>query len=129
MERLRDQVRDCLAAPTETCLEQNRLEMQYRHAEEVEAVFSQRVAAANGDPVRLQELERQRERAQLRLEAMLRRDDADLLNGVGIQTRDMEQLRTRLEDQVQSQTRATTGSTTMSTIASSSTTQQRQGQP
>ncbi len=129
MEQLRDHVRDCLAEPTETCLEQNRLEMQYRHAEEVQAAFTQRVAAANGDPVRLQELERQRERAQLRLEAMLRSDDADMLNDVGIPTRDMEQLRSRLEDQARSQTRATTGSTTMSTITSSSTTQQRQGQP
>lgn len=133
MEQLRERLRTCLDEPTETCLEQNRLEMQYRHAERVEAEIENRLAAANGDVDTLAELERQRERAQLRLETMLQNGDAETLNGVGVQTKDMEQLRTRLEEHTQTTTRSTTQSTTqsttMSSVASSSTVQERKGQP
>ena len=129
MEQLRERVRTCLEEPTETCLEQNRLEMQYRHAEQVEAEFQNRLAATNGDPDTIAELEQERERAQLRLETMLQNGDAATLNGVGVQTKEMEQLRTRLEEHAQKTTRSTTGSTTMSSVASSSTVQERKGQP
>ncbi len=129
MEQLRERVRTCLEGPTETCLEQNRLEMQYRHAEQVEAEFQNRLAAANGDPDTIAELGRERERAQLRLETMLQNGDAATLNGAGVQTKEMEQLRARLEEHAQKTTQSTTGSTTMSSVASSSTVQERKGQP
>lgn len=129
MEQLRERIRTCLEEPTEMCLEQNRLEMQYRHAEQVGAGFQNRLTAASGDPETVAELERQRERAQLRLETMLQNGDAATLNGVGVQTKEMEQLRTRLEEHAQKTTQSTTGSTTMSSVASSSTLQERKGQP
>ena len=133
MEQLRERLRTCLEVPTEVCQEQNRLEMQYRHAERVEAEIQNRLAAASGDVDTLAELERQRERAQLRLETMLQNGDAATLNGVGVQTKEMEQLRTRLEEHAHnttgSTTQSTTRSTTMSSVATSSTVQERKGQP
>lgn len=125
MEQLREQLRTCREVPTVTCLEENRVQMQYRQAEQVEATYQQRVREANGDEEVLRELERERARAQLRVETMLQNGDAEKMNEAGVQSREMEQLRTRLEAHTQTQSQ----STTSSAVASSSTQQERKGQP
>lgn len=125
MEQLREQLRTCREVPTVTCLEENRVQMQYRQAERVEATYEARVREANGDAEVIGELERERARAQSRIETMLQNGDAEKMNEVGVPTREMEQLRTRLEQQEQTQSQ----STISSAVASSSTQQERKGQP
>lgn len=123
MEQVREQVRACLEDPSRECRDRIRSELTYRHAEQVQAMFQQRLSEAYGDEDLVRELEQQRERAQLRIETMLQSGDDEIMDKLGVQVEEMERLRARLDVQMQTQ------STSSTSVGSSSTLEERRGRP
>ena len=120
---LREQLRTCRVDASEGCLEEYRLEMQYRHAEQVQSTYQNRLSDSAGQGTQTQDLEQQRERAQLRVETMIQDGSANDLTDNGITLQEMERLRTQLQEQL----RDGSGSTSTSVVSSSSVGDSSQG--
>jgi hypothetical protein len=113
-EQIREPFRLCVENEDLECLNEMRLMLQFQHALEVESTFQSRLGQVDdsaGD-----ELVMQLERSRQRIETMLRNGDSEMLNRLQVMTKDMEQLQTRLQQQLAEHMGQSNGSTS-STVA------------
>lgn len=115
-EQIRDRFRLCLDNETPDCLNEYRLMLQYEHARRMEASFQERIGQKpdDGADVFTMQLERSRER----IETMLRNGDSETLNRLQITTQEMERLRTRLREQLDSGVNPSSSSSSSSSSTS-----------
>lgn len=113
-EQLRERLRTCRTEGGGICLEEYRVQLQFRHAEQVEVMLRERLGEVEDDE-ELRQMEQEQERARTRVETMLENGDADTLDGLGITRQDMERLRDRLREQEQFNDGSTTSVVSSST--------------
>lgn len=99
-EPLRELLRTCRDSDEPACRNEYRTRLQYSHALRVEATYRERTQASIGqEPDTLRALEQQRLRAEERLREMINGGDPTLAEDGGVTVREMEQLRSRLQEQ------------------------------
>jgi hypothetical protein len=114
-EQVRERFRLCFDTPDMECRNELRLMLQFQHALQVESAFQERLSQ-EGD-VNEGEITMQAERSRERIETMLRNGDSETLNRLQVMTRDMEQLQTRLRDQLADHMDQTNGMTSSTVVS------------
>ncbi len=103
-EELRERLRDCRESEESACWLEFRLRLHYEHALRFQETFEERyrnMQTDGGSISELAELERMRERAQNRIDAIVGNGSSTALDDAGLQLGDLERLQDRLREHAQ----------------------------
>lgn len=103
-EQLRERLRDCRESGESACWLEFRLRLHYEHALRFQETFEERyrnMQSDGGSISELAELERMRERAQNRIDAIVGNGSSSALDDAGLQLGDLERLQDRLREHEQ----------------------------